>query len=633
MSRNQAYCYNSVEDKTKLKIVIFKDYVKKGICYTDEDLRDMKRSEHGDIYKLPHSEYYIDYYSYKNLVQNKRQIVYIALPTGTTVEDEEGGVKIPLFTLQYLSEENVRLFTLGELTNEKIRMSYSEPESLGSGSYGEVTYYPHQDFVVKQFTNWEHYSIVPQDMIREIAVYRLFEKSRCTVEMKGFDVDSGKLFLSRGVNTLSASIQTLSKKQLPYIFFNLATCLRDMANQGVINGDLKPSNMVLPKKGRVRIIDWGLVQIDRSKYQTNKKNEGIQTASYRAPEIYGLMDSSNADYEADITFKVDVFSLGIIFLELFRGDNHFTFDGADQLIMYYKFLGIQTAYNINDISQVGKAIERATKDNETDFQSLMIEDWKKPNRFPELTDYPLFANLVAGMLNPCIKKRYNYTDIMSHPYFGGMTVPTLAPKFINNMPLQDYTKVWKEQTDLNARMRVILLFWLFQLVTKSNYNMNTFCLAVQILDMYVSKVPGLCRKKLQLMGATALLISAELCEVWAPTAEDLVYSSAGSITQYDLVDMEKDMINALNGNLYYATLFNYHENTYDDFVIPIVSKVKYQLPRDENIKLWKIAMLYFDPNIYSKDWEKLIIDINNNEDLDLPDIPSKNQIHTYFNLV
>lgn len=71
------------------------------------------------------------------------------------------------------------------------------------------------------------------------------------------------------------------------------------------------------------------------------------------------------------------------------------------------------------------------------------------------------------------------------------------------------------QTDINERMRAILIDWLIEVHHRLMLMPETLYLTVYIIDQYLS-MENVLRKELQLVGVSAMLISCKYEEIWAP---------------------------------------------------------------------------------------------------------------------
>lgn len=100
------------------------------------------------------------------------------------------------------------------------------------------------------------------------------------------------------------------------VAFQLADALDFAHRAGVIHRDIKPGNVmvVLTDAGpRVKLVDFGIAHVDRSNL--------TQTQSH--PGTYAYMSPEQLRGERDLDSRSDLFSLGIVFYELFSGHHPF----------------------------------------------------------------------------------------------------------------------------------------------------------------------------------------------------------------------------------------------------------------------------------------------------------------------
>ncbi|KAL0697985.1 hypothetical protein Bca4012_054107 [Brassica carinata] len=103
------------------------------------------------------------------------------------------------------------------------------------------------------------------------------------------------------------------------------------------------------------------------------------------------------------------------------------------------------------------------------------------------------------------------------------------------------------QQDLNERMRGILIDWLIEVHYKFELMEETLYLTVSVIDRFLAVHP-IVRKKLQLVGVTALLLACKYEEVSVPVVDDLILISDKAYTRREVLDMEKLMANTLQFN-------------------------------------------------------------------------------------
>jgi len=114
------------------------------------------------------------------------------------------------------------------------------------------------------------------------------------------------------------------------------------------------------------------------------------------------------------------------------------------------------------------------------------------------------------------------------------------------LPKEGYMQ--KTQTDINEKMRAILIDWLVDVHLKFKLLPETLFITVNIIDRYLSQVP-IPRQKLQLVGVSAMLISTKYEEIYPPEVKDFEYVTDRAYNRQEILEMEGKIIAQLNFNL------------------------------------------------------------------------------------
>lgn len=109
------------------------------------------------------------------------------------------------------------------------------------------------------------------------------------------------------------------------------------------------------------------------------------------------------------------------------------------------------------------------------------------------------------------------------------------------LPLSNYME---QQTDINAKMRAILIDWLIEVAMKYRLRPETLFLTVNIIDRYLSQVKVV-RKKLQLLGVVAMFIASKFEEIDPPRVTDFVYITDNTYTKEDIFQWECQVLATL----------------------------------------------------------------------------------------
>ncbi|XP_020582003.1 LOW QUALITY PROTEIN: G2/mitotic-specific cyclin-2-like [Phalaenopsis equestris] len=104
------------------------------------------------------------------------------------------------------------------------------------------------------------------------------------------------------------------------------------------------------------------------------------------------------------------------------------------------------------------------------------------------------------------------------------------------------------QFDINERMRAILIDWLIEVHYKFELMEETLFLTVNLIDRFLAN-QSIPRKKLQLVGVTAMLLACKYEEIMVPVIEDLIVISDRAYTREEVLQMESLMVNTLQFNM------------------------------------------------------------------------------------
>ena len=104
----------------------------------------------------------------------------------------------------------------------------------------------------------------------------------------------------------------------------LCEALQHSHDKGIIHRDMKPSNVMVLRDGTVKLTDFGIAK-DTDVTALTAANSTVGTAAYMSPE--------QCRGARDITFKSDLYSLGVMLYELLTGRKPFTADTAMEMFL------------------------------------------------------------------------------------------------------------------------------------------------------------------------------------------------------------------------------------------------------------------------------------------------------------
>ena len=90
------------------------------------------------------------------------------------------------------------------------------------------------------------------------------------------------------------------------------------------------------------------------------------------------------------------------------------------------------------------------------------------------------------------------------------------------------------QTDINEKMRGILVDWIIEVHLRFKLLPETLFLTVNLIDRYLTKT-AIMRTRLQLVAVAALLIASKYEEIYMPELKDFVFISDNAYTKDEIL--------------------------------------------------------------------------------------------------
>jgi tRNA A-37 threonylcarbamoyl transferase component Bud32 len=106
----------------------------------------------------------------------------------------------------------------------------------------------------------------------------------------------------------------LKPEQALRIIPQICDALQYAHEEGIVHRDVKPENILLDKKGRVKIADFGLAKLlgrDAENFTLTGSRQVVGTLNYMAPE--------QMERPLEVDHRADIYSLGVVFYEMLTG--------------------------------------------------------------------------------------------------------------------------------------------------------------------------------------------------------------------------------------------------------------------------------------------------------------------------
>jgi serine/threonine protein kinase len=284
---------------------------------------------------------------------------------------------------------------------------YDKQIKIGEGTYGVV--YKAKDKVTGKMIALKKIRLehedegVPSTAIREISILKELKHPN-VVSLLDIVNYQNKLylvfeFLDQDLKKYMDSVQTMDPKLVQSYIYQLLDGLLFCHKRRILHRDLKPQNLLIDKKGSLKLADFGLARafcVPLRPY-----THEVITLWYRAPEI--LLGSQA------YSTPIDIWSAGCIFAELIAKRPLFPGDSEiDQLYRIFRTLGTPT----DDVWRGCTSLP----DYKSNFPKWKPQELSK---VLPMADHQAI-DLLSKMLIYEPYQRISAKEAVKHPYFADM---------------------------------------------------------------------------------------------------------------------------------------------------------------------------------------------------------------------
>jgi len=294
---------------------------------------------------------------------------------------------------------------------------YTKIDKLGEGTYGIVYKAKNREtgeiVALKRIRLDSEDEGVPCTAIREISllkelkhpnIVRLYDvihtEKKLTLVFEYLDQDLKKYLDECGGE--------IARQTMKSFLFQLLRGVAFCHDHRVLHRDLKPQNLLINKKGELKLADFGLARAFG--IPVRSYSHEVVTLWYRAPDV--LMGSRK------YSTPIDIWSAGCIFAEMATGRPLFPGSSvSDQLVRIFKIMGTPHEEVWPGVSEL--------PDYKTDFPQYPAQNLS--SLIHGLDDKGL--NLLSRMLHYDPNQRIPAQQAMKHNYFDGLNLPSNSSSF------------------------------------------------------------------------------------------------------------------------------------------------------------------------------------------------------------
>jgi len=500
-------------------------------------------------------------------------------------------------------------------------------DDLGKGSYGRVYKIEstignednRKQYAVKEFTRTLGNGLTA-DVLREISILVKLDHPNIIklIDVAYFDPSLPgqpiKMILELALSSLEKYIKdktnhaTLTPDLLKSYMYQLSRGLDYMHNNGIWHRDIKPQNILVFENGKIVFTDFGIARFGTIPFESYTTE--VQTLWWRAPEL--LLGSRSYGPQ------IDVFSLGIVFANLWVGSYIFDFDTKDYVIRkQISVLGHMVEEDWPGISGLKGYAKYSA------YAAARREDkWGKEFARVKGMD-PRVLDIIKEMTYPNPSKRVSIKDILDNPYFDGMAqaidralpakeiisreaelnsdeVIMISPRPYPTITTLMYRMTYERMLELSNDFRIKdetyfhsrILFDYF--LEKNNNDINRYGTNIKLLKVAV--------ENLGLISIACLFISSKVLEKHELDHLDLIRVSNNMFNADDLYKAVLSIVMVVEFNFVYPTVpeYLYYLNAENKDLVIALAKVYSLTSNPINSKLIANIATYIVNHCYGK---------------------------------
>ncbi|XP_034951727.1 G1/S-specific cyclin-E-like [Chelonus insularis] len=175
-------------------------------------------------------------------------------------------------------------------------------------------------------------------------------------------------------------------------------------------------------------------------------------------------------------------------------------------------------------------------------QNSASKEHREPSTWSELRTATCF-------LTPSASNSSKHNPLPSFPWADGSQVWSMLCVGDQKTLTQRDPQMFQRHPTLQPRMRAILLDWLIEVCEVYKLHRETYYLAMDYIDRYLSTHQNVPKNQLQLIGITCLFIAAKVEEIYAPKISDFAYVTDGACTVEEILGKELVVLKGLGWNL------------------------------------------------------------------------------------